>query len=348
MNILIIGGTEFLGRYLTESALTRGHAVTLFNRGKSNPRLFPSVEKLRGDRNHSLEALTGKRWDAVIDTCGYTSHAVRTTAEFLRDAVERYVFISSLSVYASFESARQNESAAVNQLPDGKQEDESDLSTYGARKVLAERAAEQAMPGRVLSIRAGLIVGPHDYMARFPYWLSRIARGGEVLAPAPPQRPLQLIDVRDLAEWIVRMIERKQAGVFNATGPDHELTFESLLTTFRSETGSDAHIAWVQEEFLIEQGVKPWSELPFWIPGVEGHNFFTVDCSRAVDAGLTFRPLSQTTGDTLEWIRASGGVQAGSERPLIAASGQIGLLPARELELLEEWRRRKVVSPAIG
>lgn len=348
MNVLIIGGTEFLGRYLTKAALASGHRITLFNRGKSNPNLFPDVEKLHGDRNSNLAVLAARRWDAVIDTCGYTSRAVRAAAELLSESVERYVFISSLSVYSGFETPRQDESAPVHELPAGKQEDENDLTTYGARKVLAERAAEQAMLGRVLAIRAGLIVGPHDYMARFPYWLSRVARGGEMLAPAPSQRLLQLIDVRDLAEWIVRMTEQKRTGIFNATGPDHKLTFQSMLASFRSETGSDARIAWVDEEFLLEHGVKPWSELPLWLPGVEGRNFFTIDCTKAFDAGLSCRPLAETARDTLEWIRACGGVRADGDRPLVAASGHIGLRPEHERELLDAWRARQTASPAIG
>lgn len=340
MNILIIGGSEFLGRYLTKASLAHGHAVTLFNRGKSNPDLFPQVEKLRGDRNENLDALAGRRWDAVIDTCGYTSHAVRATAELLSDAAQHYTFISSMSVYAGFDTPRQDESAPVCELPAGQAEDENDVATYGARKILAERAAEQAMPGRVLTVRAGLIVGPHDYMARFPYWVSRVARGGEVLAPAPPQRPVQLIDVRDLAEWIVRMIERQHTGTFSATGPDYELTMEAMLTACRSISASNARITWVDEAFLLEREVKPWSELPLWLPGAQGHNFFTVDCTKALGTGLRLRPLEETARDTLEWIRATGGARVDASRPLVAASGQTGLLPKQERELLEAWHAK--------
>ena len=344
MNILIIGGSEFLGRYLTEASLARRHAVTLFNRGKSNADLFPHVEKLRGDRNENLDALAGRRWDAVIDTCGYTSQAVRATAGLLSNAAQHYTFISSMSVYAGFDTPRQNESAPVHELAAGQAEDENDVATYGARKALAERAAEQAMPGRVLAVRAGLIVGPHDYMARFPYWVSRMARGGEVLAPAPPQRLVQLIDVRDLADWIVRMIERQQTGIFNATGPDYELTMEAMLTACRSISGSDARITWIDEGFLLERGVKPWSELPLWLPGEQGRNFFTMDCAKAFDTGLHIRTLEDTARDTLDWIRTTGGARLDASRPLVAASGQTGLLPAQERELLEVWHV-KVAAP---
>jgi 2'-hydroxyisoflavone reductase len=344
VNILIIGGSEFLGRYLTEASLARRHAVALFNRGKSNADLFPHVEKLRGDRNENLDALAGRRWDAVIDTCGYTSQAVRATAGLLSNAAQHYTFISSMSVYAGFDAPRQNESAPVQELAAGQAEDENDVATYGARKALAERAAEQAMPGRVLAVRAGLIVGPHDYMARFPYWVSRMARGGEVLAPAPPQRLVQLIDVRDLADWIVRMIERQQTGIFNATGPDYELTMEAMLTACRSISGSDARITWVDEAFLLERGVKPWSELPLWLPGKQGQNFFTMDCAKAFDAGLHVRPLEDTARDTLDWIRTTGGARLDASRPLVAASGQTGLLPGQERELLEAWHAKVAAS----
>jgi 2'-hydroxyisoflavone reductase len=245
-----------------------------------------------------------------------------------------------MSVYAGFDTPRQNESASVHELAATQTEDENDAATYGARKVLAERAAEQAMPGRVLVVRAGLIVGPHDYMARFPYWVSRLARGGEVLAPASPQRPVQLTDVRDLAGWIVRMIERGQTGTFNATGPDYELTMEAMLTACRSVSGSDARMTWVDEAFLLEREVKPWSELPLWLPGAQGHNFFTMDCRKAFDAGLRFRPLEETAHDTLDWIRATGGVRHDASRPLVAASGQTGLRAEQESELLEAWHSR--------
>ncbi|MDB6110218.1 MAG: dependent epimerase/dehydratase family, partial [Pedosphaera sp.] len=207
MKLLILGGTRFLGRYLVQSALARGHQITLFNRGQSNPQLFPEVEQLRGDRTGNLDALRGRRWQAVIDTCGYASQRVRTTAELLAPSVEHYTFISSISAYADLSKAGLNENAPVATLPQAVVEDENNQATYGARKALCEQAAEASLPGRVLSIRPGIIIGPHDPTDRFTWWVRRIAQGGETVAPEHPDKPMQVIDVRNLAGWIVQMVE---------------------------------------------------------------------------------------------------------------------------------------------
>ncbi len=209
MKLLVLGGTVFLGRHLVEAATARGHSVTLFNRGQHNPELYPEVEKLRGDRDSDLSALQGRRWDAVIDTCGYLPRAVRASAELLADAVDHYTFISSISVYADFHTPAMDESAPVGTLADETVEEVTG-ETYGPLKALCEQAAERALPGRVLNIRPGLIVGPHDPTDRFTYWPVRVARGGEVLAPGRPHVPVQVIDGRDLAEWTVRMVEARQ------------------------------------------------------------------------------------------------------------------------------------------
>ena len=233
MNLLILGGTIFLGRYLVEAALARGHQVTLFNRGQHNSELYPDVEKLRGDRDGGLDVLRGRRWDAVVDTSGYVPRVVRASAELLADAVEHYTFISSISVYPHFRSVGLDESAPVGTLDDPTVEEITGES-YGPLKALCEQAVEQALPGRTLVIRPGLIVGPHDYSDRFTYWVRRVAQGGELLAPAHPDWHTQIIDVRDLAEWTLRMVERRQTGVYNATGPEYDLTFGQLLETCRS------------------------------------------------------------------------------------------------------------------
>jgi 2'-hydroxyisoflavone reductase len=339
MELLILGGTIFLGRYLVEAALAGGHTVTLFNRGQHNSELFPDVEKLRGDRDGDLGALRGRRWDAVVDTSGYLPRVVRASAELLANAVEHYCFISSISVYQHFRSMGQDESAPVGTLDDPTIE-EITGDSYGPLKALCEQAAEQALPGRTLVIRPGLIVGPHDPSDRFTYWVRRAAQGGELLAPAGPDWHTQIIDVRDLAEWTLRMVERQQAGMYNATGPKHDLTFGQLLETCRAVGGSDARFTWVSEAFLLEKQVAPWSELPLWIPRSDPdmHGFSDVNCAKAIAAGLTFRDLATTVRDTLSWdaTRADS-----AEPPARALQPRAGLAPEHELELLQAWHNRR-------
>lgn len=323
MKILILGGTIFLGRHTVEVALARGHEVTLFNRGQRNPDLFPNVEKLRGDRNGDLSALRGRKWDAVVDTCGYVPRLVRASAELLAQAVERYVFISSISVYRELDKAPGLDEVS----PVGKLEDETveeiTGETYGPLKALCEQAAEAALPGLALNIRPGLIVGPHDPTDRFTYWPVRVARGGEVLAPDGPNWQTQVIDVRDLAEWTIRLVEAKAAGVFNATGPDYALTFGQLLDECKAVSGSEARFVWVDGKLLLEAGVQPWSELPLWRSGGD----MTVSVSKAIANGLTFRPLADTIRDTLAW-----GATRSSDHEWRA-----GMKREREEEVLKLW-----------
>jgi 2'-hydroxyisoflavone reductase len=332
MRLLILGGTLFLGRHLTEAALARGYEVTLFNRGQRNPELFAGVEKLRGDRGGNLEALRGRSWDAVVDTSGYVPRTVRASAELLAGAVGLYAFVSSVSAYAGF-SQPADEDAPLAAMPDETVEEVSG-ATYGPLKVLSERAAEEAMPGRVLVIRPGLVVGPHDPTNRFTYWTSRVARGGEVLAPGSPERAIQFIDARDLAEWTLRMIEGQSTGVFNASGPEYPLTMGRFLEECRAVS-----VTWVGEEFLLERNVESWSELPLWIPeSSETHkHFLDVKIGRALRAGLSFRPLAETIRDTLAWQREREG------RPLPEKPGvpqpDLTLKPERERELLGEWAK---------
>lgn len=347
MKTLIIGGTVFLGRHLVESAQVRGHVVTLFNRGLHNPKLFPDVEKLHGDREGALDALLGRRWDVVIDTCGFVPRIVRASAELLADAVERYVFISSLSAIADNSTPGNDENAPVGTLSDPSVEERTP-ENYGPLKALCEQTVEEVMPGRALNIRPGLIVGPHDPTGRFTYWPVRVARGGEVLAPGRPERPVQVIDARDLAQWIIRLAEASENGVFNATGPDHTLTMEELLEECRAVSGSDARFTWVSEKFLAGAKVGEWMEMPLWISeeaSPEARGFMSVNCAKAIAHGLTFRPLADTIHDTLDW---AGGL---SEAPApdtsyLSPRPEAGMEAEREAQVLKDWHEAQEVSVA--
>jgi 2'-hydroxyisoflavone reductase len=333
MKLLVLGGTKFLGRHVVETALERGDEVTIFNRGLHNTELYPGVEKLRGDRDGGLEALRGRRWDAVVDTSGYVPRIVRASAELLSDSVDLYVFISSVSVYPDF--SRPNDEGSPTATLADELNEEVTGETYGPLKALCERMAEVELPGRVLTVRAGLIVGPYDPTGRFTYWTERVARGGEVLAPAPRERRVQFVDARDLAGWILRMMDARRAGVFNAAGPDYVLTMEDFLEACRETGDREARFTWVGEEFLVEQGVQPWGELPLWIPeSSERHRFFmAVSCDRALAAGLIFRPVSETARDTLAWQRAgSQGIVADGLNVQTNT-----LTPERERQLLDAW-----------
>ena len=324
MNILIIGGTRFLGRHLVDSALARGHQVTLFNRGKSNPDLFPEVETIIGDREHDIDKLSGHTWDAVIDTCGYVPRIVRESAVGLERSVGRYVFISSISAYTDFKKIGINESD-----PGGKMDDESieeiTGETYGPLKVLCENTVNETYGERGLVVRPGLIVGPNDPTDRFTYWPVRVAKGRDVLAPEKPDVPIQIIDVRDLSDFIIKLIEDNASGIYNATGPDYELTLGTMLETCKQVSGSDANIHWASVEFLKQNNVQEWSDMPVWVPdNEENQGFSRMDISKAINAGLKFRPLEETVRDTITWANT---------RP---ADHQLraGLQSEREQELL--------------
>ena len=303
MNILILGGTIFLGRHLVPAALERGHRVTLFNRGRHNPELFPEVEKIHGDRATDLDLLKGRTWDAVIDTCGYIPRVVRASAEALKDAVGHYTFISSISVYSDNSKPGMDESAPVGRLEDETVEEVTG-ETYGPLKALCEQGMQEIMGGRGLNIRPGLIVGPDDPSDRFTYWPLRAARGGEILAPGDPEAPVQIIDVRDLAEWTLSMVEQGKSGDYNATGPDYTLTMRAILEECVAASDVPAGLTWVPDEFLLRHNVGQWMELPLWIADDESTKGFSrTDCSRAIGDGLTFRPLSAIVADTLAWAR---------------------------------------------
>ena len=325
MRILIIGGTVFLGRHLVESALARNHEVTIFHRGKSNPGLFPQVETILGDREKDIEKLRGQIWDTVIDTSGYFPRIVRLSAQVLEPNVSRYVFISSVSVYQDFSKVGINESDPVAKIQDETVEKITG-ETYGALKALCEETVRDIYGlDRSLIIRPGLIVGPHDPTDRFTYWPVRVARGGDVLVPDQPEAPVQIIDARDLADWIIRLIEQHGSGTYNATGPDYELTLGKLLEVSKQVSGSDARFRWAGVDFLNQNQIAPWSDLPVWVPDdEESAGFSRVDVSKAIQAGLTFRPLEETVRDTLEWAQS---------RPADHKWGA-GLATEREAEVL--------------
>ena len=331
LRILVLGGTRFLGPHTVKAALARGHEVTLFNRGKSNPTLFPDLEKLEGDRDGKLDALRGRDWDAVIDTSGYVPRIVKMSAELLRDHVQHYVFISTISVYGDFNQVGLNEKSNVGTLPDPTVE-EITAETYGPLKALCEQAASDAMPGRVWKVRPGLIVGPLDGSDRFTYWPVRVARGGEVLAPEGPAEAVQIIDVRDLADFLVLGLEKRLVGLHNAVSPPGELTMGELLETCRSVSGSDATFTWVGRDFLAEKQVQAWSDLPCWIPTYEEAGVGTIRVDRALSDGMVLRPLSETVRDTLDWWKTLPQDRTDALRS--------GLEAAREAEVLAAWHAR--------
>ncbi|HEX8032471.1 MAG TPA: epimerase [Ktedonobacterales bacterium] len=339
MKLLILGGTSFLGRHLVELAQTRGHTLTLFNRGQRNPDLYPDVEQLRGNRDGDLAALHGRTWDAAIDTSGFVPRIVRASAELLSGSVSHYTFISSISVFSDFSTVGIDESAPVGTLADPTVE-EITGETYGPLKALCEQAVEQALPGRALIVRPGLIVGPYDPTDRFTYWPHRVAQGGEVLAPAHATLPVQIIDARDLAGWILTMVEAHHTGVYNATGPAYPLTLGNVLDTCRTESNSDAHITWVAEQFLLDHSVEPWMQLPLWVPQSDPTKagFSAVNCHKAIAAGLTFRPLAGTVRDTLAWDATRP-----SDHPWRA-----GITRDREAELLQAWHNQHAPVESAG
>jgi 2'-hydroxyisoflavone reductase len=344
MRVLIIGGTRFLGAHLAAAARARQHELTLFHRGtEATPER--GVEVIRGDRDHDLDKLHGRRWDAVIDTCGYLPQSVSAAARALATATPQYVFISSISAYADLSGPSTGEDAPLVQLTDDALREASAVdrsgpvsattygSSYGGLKASCEAAARQVFGERLLIVRPGLIVGPDDYTDRFTYWVARVARGGEVLAPGRGERSVQFIDVCDLAEWVIALIERRQCGVFNATGPPQDVTMGQLLERCAAVSDSDAFFTWVSETFLLREQVRPWTEMPLWLPEettTHMAGLMAVDNRRAVAAGLRYRPLGDTIGAVLRWFRRDE-----TERPLRA-----GLTADREQRLLAKWHGR--------
>ena len=324
MKLLVLGGTKFLGRATVESALARGHEVTLFNRGQTNADMFPEAEKLRGDREDDLSALTGRTWDAVVDPSGYVPSVVRASAEKLAGSVGFYLFVSSLSAYADRSKAMVEGDALeeLGDMPDDRLLE--DFSNYGALKALAEHAVAEKFPQTHANVRPGLIVGPHDPTGRFTYWPHRVARGGRVAAPAPPEERVQFIDVRDLANWMVGLCERDgDGGQLNAV--NEGVSWSDLLETCRDVSSSDASFVWIDGQFLLDQGIEQWMGLPLWIEDEADKGLHRADISRAAQTGLTHRPLAETVEATLE---------------LAETTEAAGLSPEREAALLEAWDGR--------
>jgi len=299
MRVLIIGGTIFLGRALVDAALQRDHHVTLFNRGISHPEAYPDIETIRGDRETDLDRLRGRGWDAVIDTCGYLPRQLRLSTAALRQAVDHYTFISTLSVYPVAGEPNRDESAPVLTLEDDCTE-EVTAESYGPLKVGCEGSVLEAFPRNAFVIRAGLIVGPYDPTNRFTYWVRRAARGGDAIAPPAPQ-PVQFIDARDLADFVLGGIEARTSGVYNVTGPAPRTTFGEFLPLVKEALGSDVRFHHVSDDFLRRRGVDEFMGLPLWLNRESAESFMTFSIDRALAAGLRFRPLAQTIRDTYEW-----------------------------------------------
>jgi 2'-hydroxyisoflavone reductase len=331
LRILILGGTGFTGPFQVKYALSRGHKVTVFNRGKTHPGELPKeVEQLIGDRNGQLEALKGKKWDVCIDNPTTLPAWVRDAAQILKGNVERYIFISTISVYADTSTGpEENAPLAKYEGADPFKETleamkASGYKTYGPLKALSEQETEKWFPGKSLIIRPGLIVGPRDETDRFTYWPVRIDRGGEVLAPGNPSDPVQFIDGRDLAEWTIRMAENRETGIYNATGPAKELGIGGMLDGIKAALNSNATFAWANAEFLKQQKVEAWSDMPVWAGDELGLS--RTNISRALAKGLTFRPLGETARDALAWFKA--------QKPERRAKLRAGLTPEREAEVL--------------
>jgi 2'-hydroxyisoflavone reductase len=332
-HILILGGTGFIGPYQVRYALERGHTVTLFNRGRTNPQLFPDVEKLVGDRAGDLSALEGRTWDAVIDNSATDPTWVERSAGLLATTVQTYVFVSTRSVYYDTSRVPMTVDAAVFSHENTKVEPGARLP-YGLSKALAEQAAQKHFPSRALVVRPSLIVGPGDLTDRFTYWPVRIERGGEILAPGDGADPVQIIDARDLSEWMIRLVEDRVTGVYNALGPRTPRSFDELLHGIKAVTTADATFTWVDTDFLLAHDVQPYREMPVWMPARDGREGFgRFDISREVALGLTFRPLAVTARDTLEYYHA----QPAERQERLRA----GITAERELEILKLWHERQ-------
>jgi 2'-hydroxyisoflavone reductase len=320
VKLLVLGGTKFLGRHAVDAALDAGHDVTIFTRGQTNSELFPDAEHLHGNRDGDLDVLHGGSWDGVVDTSGYVPRIVRQSAELLRGKVQRYVFVSSISVYADF-SEPITEQTPVAQLDDPSTEAVEEH--YGALKAACEQVVEEVYAERSARVRAGLIVGPNDPTDRFTYWPRRLARGGDVLAPGDAGAPVQLVDARDLGTWLVKLALEGPGGTFNATGPAEPLTLAELLERARAAVGSDANLLWTDSQRLLDAGVQPWTELPLWLPNGEYAGMMRADVQPALAAGLRFRPLEESVVDTLAWDRTVAG-----ERPTLSDEKEREILAA--------------------
>lgn len=330
MKLLILGGTIFYGRHVTEEALRRGYDVTLFTRGMHDTSPFEGATKLVGERDGNLEAIANGEWDAVLDTCGYVPRVVRQSAELLKDRVNTYAFVSSVSVFSEDQEGPINEDSKTEKLKDETVE-VVDGETYGGLKFLCEEVVREVFGDRALVIRPGLIVGPYDSSDRFTYWPWRMHKGGDVLIPDRPDQAVQFIDARDLAHWTLDMFERQQAGTYNAIGPLEPYRMGDVFERMRAQVGPDAKLVPVSLDFLEKEGVKGWTELPLLQGESDVH--MRVDVAKAVQAGLKFRSLEDTARDTLQFALSRGvdhpwrnGLPADKEQRVLSAWRESGVL----------------------
>ena len=337
LRILILGGTGFIGPNQVEYALARKHTVTLFNRGQTNSALFPNVPRIIGDRNMvgGHDGLKSGTWDVVIDNPTRNPQWVRDAGAALKGRVGQYVFVSTISVFSDYSKPGMDENGPLNTPGNPSVWASNDGAHYGPNKVQCEIDAKaQFGPDRVTIVRPGLIVGPGDLSDRFSYWPVRIHKGGELLAPGTPNDPVQYIDVHDLSEWIVRLGEQHTIGTFNATGPKAPTTMAEMLYGIKAVTTSDARFTWVPAEFLAEQQVRAWSDMPVWQPAFgRTAGFMAVSCARAYAAGLTVRPLAETAKTTLDWYLTRPAVEQEKARA--------GIAPAKEQAVLAAWRSKQ-------
>ncbi len=331
MNILILGGREFLGRHIVDSCLASKHQVTLFNRGITNSDLYPELEIVSGDRELDLYKLEDRHWDVVIDTCGYSPLNLKDTAKALSKCASHYIFISSCSVYDQHPKEKiTDENAQIVNLEFDENNFDPKGKDYGVCKYLSERAIENNFSGKVTHIRPGLIVGPFDSTARFPYWVKRLIDGGPTIAPSSPDFPTQFIDARDLANWCVHIAENDIKGIFNAIGPSAQRTSLGEFLEHANEIlGCHAELNWIPEHFLQQHGVKCWTELPLWV-FKEIEIFVSWDSSKAVEHGLKFRPIKETVLDTARWLKDEN-INLGSLRYTV-------IEPEKERDLLLKYR----------
>lgn len=325
MNLLVLGGTVFLGRHLVSAAKAAGHTVTTFNRGTNELSEQSDVEKIVGDRTEDSDLArlisdSGKTWDAVIDTCGYTPSVVAASAAVLKKRVGKYVFISSISAYQDFRQVGMVETAPLRKKPMHGEDD------YGSLKAACENEVSQVYDNNAINVRAGLIVGPYDSTDRFTYWANRVAAGGKVLAPGNPDKQVQFIDVRDLSTWILQVATTDGSGPYNATGPNFSLSMRHFLDECKAATASDANFIWMSDDELAKAGIEGWAQLPFWLPesSEDFRGFMQIDCTKAHVSKLVYRPLADTIRDTVAWDRTRDAT----------LPRKAGLSPEREAELL--------------
>ncbi len=337
LRILILGGTRFIGLHMTALALERGHTVTFFNRGKTKTERFPDVERIKGDRNGEIDGLKDRDWDVAIDNSGYVPRHVKLSAELLAQRVKQYVFVSSISVYPDF-SVPRDESSPVGKLDDEAIE-KVDGDTYGPLKALCEQAAERAMPGRTTVIRPGLIVGPDDNTDRFTYWPARAARGGEFIAPGAPKDAFQIIDARDLAAFTLDAVENNHIGVYNLVSNVNGFRFGELTEACIASANRRARpevkprAVFLPAEFLEEQKVEPWSEMPVWLPAKGDEAAFAGTSNKAaLSKGLRITALKKTVDDTLAWHLS----RPAGEREKLKA----GIAPEKEAAVLATWKAK--------